>query len=108
MSRRPTTEDSHALEDIIEGRASVTNLRFHNNNGPPPRPYVGKWFPAVGLVTLQRQQLPEIVCHYEYVGKGCHRDAIKIKVDWDMTLLMPSGTTQLKATVAVTCKIVPG
>ena len=111
MSRHPTTEDFHALEDIIEGRASVTDFRFHNNNGPPPRnvrPYVGKWFPAVGLATLQRQQLPEIVCHYQYVGKGCHRDAIKIKVDWDMTLPMPSETTQLKATVAIIRKIVPG
>ena len=27
---------------------------------------------------------------YEFIGKGCHRDAIKIKMDLDMTMPMSS------------------
>ena len=110
MTRQPTEDDFHALQEIIAGNATVVDFQFRNNVGPAVtkvKPFIGKWFPAVGLVTLERQQLPEIVCHYECVGKGCHRDAIKVKVDVDMNMPMSSVATQSKASVAFICKIVP-
>ena len=47
------------------------------------------------------------MCHSEYISEGCHRDAIKIKVDLDMNMPSSSAATQSKAPVAIICKIVP-
>ena len=60
MPRQPAEEDSQALQEIIAGhRGAVVGVVFHRNSGPPPsnvKPFIHKYFPAVGLVTLERQE----------------------------------------------------
>ena len=109
MSRQPSEDDFHTVRFISEGNCSVTNLLFYWNNSPKPRkanPSINKRFPVLGLVTLALQGRPEIVRHYEYIGKGSHRDAINIKMDLgDMTTPRTSTVVaKPKACVAIKCK----
>ena len=99
----PSAQDYAALEEILDRKEpnDVIDLVFHyspngrvHRNGV--RPFV-QYLPERGLVTLYRKNGGEVLCEFHYIGKGAHRDCIKILVQQSS-----------KAGVAMICKLVNG
>ena len=80
MNRLPSEHDFLALQEISEGKSKVNDLVLHysssNWSAPKVKPFI-KNLPARGLVTLFLLDNRKVLCHFEHIGKGAHRDALK-------------------------------
>ena len=111
-------DDSHFLAfkglvettkaSLLKGKdeVQIIDIKLHTNRGPfvdnskhaseEKRTFLGNRFPQQGRATMTLRNEQVVMCNYSHVGRGKHRDCLKLWVE-----------SKSKALVALMMKIVP-